>query len=423
MRFANPEWLGLLWLLPLLWGLLWWNSARAKKKLSAALGTRMAPLLARDGSPGKRRWKIVLRSLGIVMACLALARPQLGKGLSEIKVRGVELMVMLDISTSMLAEDVKPSRLQFAKAELTRLFDMMSGDKVGLVGFAGSALLLSPLTNDISSLKMFLDSVSPFSVETQGTDFKKALEEASKAFERGGTEDDDRAKTTRVILVLSDGEDQEKGALELAKKLTGEGFRIFTIAFGTERGGLIPVRDERGFLRGYKKDRTGKEVMSQVKGDFLKELARVGQGAFHFATFGGNEARQMKADLDKLQKAEFASSMATQYEETFQLFLALALLFFALELLIAEQGGSERVWRGRFEVGLKGLLPFALMMSGLTIESAHASNLMAFDETIRRSDIIRRSDPSKRWMDFQKHLKIFRTARRFTLTLRLHLWL
>ncbi len=295
-------------------------------------------------------------------------------------------MVMLDISTAMLAEDVKPSRLQFAKAELTRLFDMMSGDKVGLVGFAGSALLLSPLTNDISSLKMFLDSVSPFSVETQGTDFKKALEEASKAFERGGTEDDDRAKTTRVILVLSDGEDQEKGALELAKKLTGEGFRIFTIAFGTERGGLIPVRDERGFLRGYKKDRTGKEVMSQVKGDFLKELARVGQGAFHFATFGGNEARQMKADLDKLQKAEFASSMATQYEERFQLFLALALLFFALELLIAEQGGSERVWRGRFEVGLKGLLPFALIMSGLTIESAHASQF----------DGVRRNNSAKR---------------------------
>lgn len=371
MRFANPEWLTLLWLLPVFWTLVFWNSARAKKKLSSELGVRMAPLLARDSSPARQRWKIVFRSLGIVMACLALARPQLGKGQSEIKVRGVELMVALDISTSMLAEDVKPSRLQFAKAELTRLFDMMSGDKVGLVGFAGSALLLSPLTNDISSLKMFLDSVSPYSVETQGTDFTKALQEAATAFERGGTEDDDRAKTTRVILVLSDGEDQEKGALELAKKLTNEGVRIFTIAFGTERGGLVPIRDERGFLRGYKKDRSGKEVVSQVKGDFLKELARVGQGAFHFATFGGNEARQVKADLDKLQKTEFASSMATQYEERFQLFLSLALLFFAIELLISERGATARVWRGRFEVGLKSLVP--LLAFGVLFTSNQAT--------------------------------------------------
>jgi Ca-activated chloride channel family protein len=374
MRFANPEWLGLLWLLPALWLLLWWNGRLAKKKLTSELGVRMAPLLARDGSASRKRWKVALRSLGIVMACLALARPQMGKGQSEIKVRGVELMVMLDISTSMLAEDVKPSRLQFAKAELNRLFDMMSGDKVGLVAFAGSALLLSPLTNDISSLKMFLDSVSPYSVETQGTDVTKGLEEAANAFERGGTEDDDQAKTTRVILVLSDGEDQEKGALEIAKKLTKEGVRIFTIAFGTERGGLVPMRDERGFLRGYKKDRSGKEVVSQVKGEFLKELARVGQGAFHFATFGGNEARMVKADLDKLQKTEFASSMATQYDERFQLFLALALLFFALELLISEQSGLDRVWRGRFEAGLKSVLPFAIGLMFLKTEAAMASD-------------------------------------------------
>lgn len=375
MRFANPEWLGLLWLLPVMWVMLWWNAQLAKKKLNSELGVRMAPLLTRDGSASRRGWKVVLRSMGIAMACFALARPQLGKGQSEIKVRGVELMVMLDISTSMLAEDVKPSRLQFAKAELTRLLDMMSGDKVGLVGFAGSALLLSPLTNDISSLKMFLDSVSPYSVETQGTDFTKALEEAANAFERGGTEDDDRAKTTRVILVLSDGEDQEEGALELAKKLTKDGVRIFTIAFGTERGGLVPMRDERGFLRGYKKDRSGKEVVSQVKGEFLRDLARVGQGAFHFATFGGNEARMVKADLDKLQKTDFASSMSTQYEERFQLFLALALLFFALELLVSEKGPRERVWRGRFEAGLKAALPLVFGVASLSSEGVRASEL------------------------------------------------
>lgn len=388
MRFANPEWFFFLWLIPVFWGLVWWNRRSAGKRLAAGLGARMAPLLARDQSTAKRRWKVVFRSLAFLFAIIALARPQMGKGLSEIKIRGVELMVMLDVSTSMLAEDVKPSRLQFAKSELIRLFDQMSGDKVGLVGFAGSAVLLSPLTNDISSLKMFLDSLSPYSVETQGTNFTRALSEAAEAFERGGTEDDDRAKTTRVILVLSDGEDQEKGALELAKKLTAQGVRIFTMAFGTERGGLIPIRDERGFLRGYKKDRDGKEVVSQVKGNFLKDLARVGQGAFHFATFGGNEARLLKDDLDKLQKAEFASSLATQYEERFQIFLILALVFLALELLINDRSREERVWRGRFEVGLKSLGPLLIFAGSLvTSNIAKASEL---DGVLLNNQAVRR---------------------------------
>lgn len=363
MRFAHPEWLLLLWALPVFWAVSFFSMRHARATLARGLGERMAPLLSRQVSPGRRRLKFIFRSLALLFAILALARPQAGKGLSEIKVRGVEMMVVLDVSTSMLAEDVKPSRLQFAKAELTRLLDMLAGDKVGLVGFAGSALLLSPLTNDVSSLKMFLDSLSPYSVSTQGTYFTQALSEAADAFGRGGAEDDDKVQTTRVILVLSDGEDQEKGALDLAKKLAKDGVRIFTIAFGTERGGLIPIRDERGYLRSYKKDNAGKEVVSQVKGEFLKELAKVGQGSFHFATFGGNEARAIKADIDRLQKAEFSSSLSTQYEERFQWFLAVALLFFLAELLIAERSGPDRVWRGRFESGLKSWVGWIVLIS------------------------------------------------------------
>lgn len=388
MRFANPEWLMLLWLIPVLWGLSWFTANRARARLKKGLGTRMAPLLSRQVSPIRRRMKLLFRSLALLCAIVALARPQAGKGTSEIKVRGVEMMVVLDVSTSMLAEDVKPSRLQFAKSELSRLLDLLAGDKVGLIGFAGSALLLSPLTNDITSLKMFIDSLSPYSIETQGTFFTAALKEAADAFERGGTEDDEQAKTTRMILVLSDGEDQEPGALELAKKLSAQGIRIFTMAFGTERGGLIPIRDERGYLRSYKKDKAGKEVVSTVKGEFLKELARVGQGSFHFASFGGNEARAVKADIDRLQKAEFASSLTTQYEERFQWFLILALVFAAFDLLIGEKGPGDRVWRGRFEAGLKSIawwiLPMAFVFGAAT--PARASK---FDGVLRNNQSVR----------------------------------
>ncbi|MDX9730138.1 MAG: VWA domain-containing protein [Bdellovibrionales bacterium] len=378
MRFQNPEWLMLLWLIPAFWAVAILSARRARKRLSLGLGTRMAPLLSKQTSPGRRRLKLILRTLGLVAAIFALARPQAGKGESEVKIRGVEMMVMLDVSTSMLAEDVKPSRLQFAKSELTRLFDMLAGDKVGLVGFAGSAVLLSPLTSDLSSLKMFLDSLSPYSVETQGTDFTRALQETADAFKRGGLEDDDQARSTRVILVLSDGEDQEKGALDLAKKLASDGYRIFTVAFGTERGGLIPMRDERGYLRGYKKDKAGKEVNSQVKGEFLKELAQVGQGAFHFATFGGNQAGAIKADIDRLQKAEFASSVSVQYEERFQWFLYIALLFFVLELLVSEGGRKDRVWKGRFEAGLKSFATWWIFLVGLGAVGAISSPRVAW---------------------------------------------
>ena len=385
MRFAHPEWLMLLWAVPAIWIIAIITGRRARVRLEKGLGSRMAPLLAKQVSPARRRFKAIARSFALVFAIVALARPQAGKGLSEIKVRGVELMIVLDVSTSMLAEDVKPSRLQFAKAELSRLLDSLAGDKVGLVGFAGSALLLSPLTNDISSLKMFLDSLSPYSISTQGTFVSQALQEAADAFERGGQEDDDRSKTTRVILVLSDGEDQEKGAIELAKKLSSQGIRIFTIAFGTERGGMIPIRDERGFLRSYKKEKNGKEVVSTVKGEFLKDLARVGQGSFHFASFGGNEARAVKADIDKLQKAEFASSMATQYEEGFQWFLIASLICVLIDLLIGERSGADRVWRGRFEAGLKSfawwLLPFALL--SVTPQSLQAGEFRGVRENNR----------------------------------------
>lgn len=403
MRFAHPEWLMLLWFLPVIVGLAVFFSRRARSRLEAGLGSRMTPLLSRQVSPSRRRWRLLFRCLALVFATVALARPQLGKGLAEIKVRGVEMMVAFDVSTSMLAEDIKPSRLQFAKSELVRLFDRLAGDKVGLVGFAGSAVLLSPLTTDISSLKMFLDSLTPNSVETQGTDFTRALQEAADAFDRGGIEDDDRVKTTRVILVLSDGEDQEKGALELAKKLANQGVRIFTMAFGTDRGGLIPVRDDRGYLRGYKKDRDGREVISKVKGDFLRELARVGQGAFHFATFGGGEAQLVKNDLDRLQKAEFASSMATQYEERFQWFLILALVFFALDLLLSDRAAVERVWRGRFEAGLRVLAPISLGLA-LGAAPAEASEFRGIRNNNKAVDSFYAERPSEALNEFTRSL-------------------
>lgn len=350
MRFAAPESFQLLWLIPVLWIASIAFERRARKVLQRGLGAKLAPFLTSSVSPMKRRLKLALRLLAFACFVTALARPQLGKSLQEVKVQGVELMIAFDVSNSMLAEDVKPSRMEHAKSEMMRLMDTLSGDKVGLVAFAGSAALLSPLTVDKGSLKMFIDSLNTESVETQGTNVTKALQEASDAFDRGGVDSDDTHKTTRVILVVSDGEDQEKGALELAKKMAQDGTRIFTLAFGTEQGAPIPQRDERGFLRSYKRDRSGKEVITTVKGEFLRQLAEAGQGSFHHATFGGAEAQLIKADLDKLQQTEFASSLATSYDERFQIPLFIGVLLMLIEFLVGDRKSAGRIWKGRFEV-------------------------------------------------------------------------
>lgn len=350
LRFANPQAFAWLWCIPVLILVVLALEVRGRRRLAKTFGGRIAPFLSSSVSPLKRRLKLALKCLAIFFFVVALARPQMGKSTQEVKAQGVELVLAVDVSNSMLAEDVKPSRLEHAKTELAKLVDMLGGNKVGLVAFAGSAALLSPLTTDVGSLKMFIEGLSTQSVATQGTNIRDALDEAKNAFERGGIESDETVRVTRVILLVSDGEDQEKGAVQLANKLAGEGVRIFAIAFGTERGGPIPMRDERGFLAGFKRDKSGQNVISAVHGDFLRELARIGNGSFHHATFGGMEAREVKADLDKLEKAEFASSMATNYDERFQIPLFLGLVCALIEFMLGSRRPTGRVWRGRFEV-------------------------------------------------------------------------
>lgn len=350
MRFGNPQAFAYLWLIPVIWFAALAFERQARKKLAEAFGKKVGPFLTSSVSNKRRQLKLAMKLLALTFFILALARPQMGKSMQEVKLEGVELMIAFDVSTSMLAEDVKPSRIEYAKAEVSKLLDLLGGDKVGLVAFAGSSVLLSPMTTDKSALKMYLESLSPYTVETQGTDIHKALGECKNAFERGGVEGDETHKVTRVILVASDGEDNEPGALEEAKKLSGEGIKIFTLAFGTEHGGTIPLRDERGFLRNYKRDKKGQDVVSVVKGDFLKELAQIGGGSFYHSTYGGGEALKVKNDMDRLQKEQFSSSLATSYDEKYQIPLAIGLLFALGDLLISERKKAGKIWKGRFEV-------------------------------------------------------------------------
>jgi len=324
------------------------------KRLEKKFGSRVAPFLTQSVSYSKRRLQLLLQVLGLVFVVIALARPQLGGSQQEVRSEGVELMILADVSESMMAEDVRPSRLAQMKIELSQLLDIMPGNKVGIIAFAGSSSLLCPLTTDPNALKMYIDSLDINSVSTQGTNFETALSYAKDAFEKGGVTQDATTKTTRIILVASDGEDQEPGALEAAKKLVDSQIKIYTIAYGTEKGAAIITRDQSGNMTGFKKDRSGNTVLTQVKGDFLKKLAEVGQGEFYFAYSGGDYLKQFAKSVSQLQKAQFQSSMAMQYDEKFMWPLAVGFLLLFVSFFVNDRkkrsGKSADNWKGRYEV-------------------------------------------------------------------------
>lgn len=357
-RFADLWALQLLWFIPFMIFLSLALGKYYRRRLVRNFGKKALSLLTASISISRRNLKLFLQVLVVVFMSLALARPQSGETRQKVVSEGIELMILFDVSRSMLAEDVRPSRLEFAKKEMMKFLDLNTGHKIGLVAFAGSGLLLSPMTTDKSALKMFLGSLTVDSVSTQGTEFRGALRSAGEAFKRGGSlgdeekgeEGDEKKVVTRAIVIVSDGEDHEKGALVEAEKLLKEGVRIFSLGFGTKKGGAIPVRDRMGYLRGYYKDKKGRVILTQTKGTILRELAQKGRGSFRHVTYGGTAIKDLYEDLKKLEQSEFNSMDVRKYDEKYQWFLGLALLLALLEILLGERRSRGRIWKGRFEV-------------------------------------------------------------------------
>ncbi len=319
------------------------------EKLNKIFGKKVAGYLTQSVSLTRRRLQVVLQVAGLIFLVIALARPQAGESQQEIKSEGIEMLILADVSDSMMSEDVRPSRLAQMKIELSKLLDLMPGNKIGIIAFAGSSALLSPLTSDPNALRMYIDSLDINSVSSQGTNFENALSYAKEAFEKGGVTQDKSSRTTRVVLVTSDGEDQEKGALDVAGKLAKEGIKIFTIAYGTEKGGAIPVRDSYNAMTGYKKDSSGQTVLTQVRGDFLKSLAEAGGGRFYFSYVNSDHLKKCVSDISELEKSQFQSSTMTQYEEKFTLPLLLGILLIFVSLFIGDRRTVTGEWKGKYE--------------------------------------------------------------------------
>jgi Ca-activated chloride channel family protein len=322
----------LLWIAPL--GLVFGvlaalRSWQRQKRLVALAPVARLGRVIQGGGSAQGVAKGGLLGLGLFFLFVAAAGPQCGERTELVKRTGIDLVIALDASNSMLARDVKPSRIDRARLEVTALLDRLNGDRVGLVVFAGDAFIQCPLTTDYAAARLFLRAVAPVSMATQGTAIADALYEAREVLEGGG-----RGGAGKAVLLITDGEDQRGDALAAASALADAGIRVFAVAVGGTEGEPIPVLDGLGNLTGYKKDKEGRTVLTRTDVQGLRELTARGNGLLLAASGADLGVLKFLPELEKIQKGELESRLTVQYDDKYPWFAwpAFALLCAAAAL-------------------------------------------------------------------------------------------
>jgi Ca-activated chloride channel family protein len=324
MRFAEPSYFYCIIPLVML-GLTFFALGRLQQMRLKNFGaTELIHKLSASVNWTGRRWQIRLWYLALLFLIVALARPQWGSHVEYIERRGVEVMVVLDVSESMMAEDFKPNRLARAKLEISELMDSLTGNDLGLVLFSGAAFIQFPLTSDFATARMFLDSAEPDIISRPGTVIAEAIDVAMKGFNY------ERA-TQKVIVILTDGENHEGDVIAAAEEAAEQGVIIYTIGFGSVDGEPIPIYDELGNPIGFKEDRQGNTVFTRLDELTLQQISNATNGLYFRARPDGREVSFLADEIGKLRTAEMESRFETRGIERFQWFLAVAI--FALTII------------------------------------------------------------------------------------------
>jgi Ca-activated chloride channel family protein len=341
MRFTTPDNAWLLLLVPLLVLFVMWTVRQARRDLQRFAGLQVSGRLTRTVHRSRQRLKSIIVIAGILFLVIALTGPQFGVRLEMAERRGVDVIVVLDLSRSMLAEDVRPSRLKRARHAVGELLDGLEGDRVGLVVFAANAFVQCPLTLDHGAMRMLLSTLDAGDIPSQGTSLERALETAGKSF---ATDD----RQYKAVVVFSDGEAHKGDASGAAAALVALGARVYCVGMGTPDGELIPLRADDGTRLEYHKDRDGNYVKSRLDEAALRSVAAAGEGAYWRITLGGTELQNLVDRIAGLEEKELGAEGYTRYEERFQLPLLAGLLCFFLEALLSERARARREWEGRF---------------------------------------------------------------------------
>jgi Ca-activated chloride channel family protein len=332
IRFEHAWMLWLLLLVPVVVGLLWYALSARRKSASRFISANLLERIAYSVSWGKLRLKAVLWILAFALLILGLSDPQVGTKLEEVKREGIDIIIALDVSNSMLSEDIRPSRLESARHEILKFISGLKGDRVGLVAFAGTALNYCPLTTDYGAAKLLVNVMKPDIVSEQGTALAEAITVATKAF-------NDPEVKSRVLLIISDGEDHEEQAIEAAKDAGETGIKIYTVGLGSPQGSPIPVKNDKSDASDFKRDRSGQVVMTRLNEVLLQRVADAGGGKYVRGTQSAAELESIWNDISSMEKRELGKKQFTAFEDRFQYLVLPALLFLLVEFLLSERKG------------------------------------------------------------------------------------
>lgn len=332
--FAAPHYLLLLLLIPFfflgmgLW--LWGRRRRLRRFGDEALVNELMPSWSR----GKLWVRTVLLSLAFFFFVIGLSRPQIGAKLKDHKIKGAEIMIVLDVSNSMLAQDYSPDRLERAKLAISRITDKLKDDRIGLIVFAGTSFVQLPITSDYVSAKMFLNSISTESIPIQGTAIGDAISTAVRGFCA-------QSEHSRAIIVITDGENHEDDAVAAAKQAAEAGIKVYTIGVGSADGQPIPMNGE------LLKDKDGNIVVTRLDEETLRKVASAGGGAYVHAGNDEFGLTPIISDIRKMEDEEYNSVVFEEYNEQFMYFLGIALVFFVLEMLVGDRRARRHLFEGK----------------------------------------------------------------------------
>jgi len=329
LRFEHIEYLYLLLGIPVFAGLFTMALYARSKKLRRLGDLKLLKRLIPDASREKVIFKFVLLNIAYAFLIIGIANPQTGSKLEKVQRKGIDMVVALDISNSMLAQDIKPDRLTRAKQALFKLIDRLEGDRIGIIIFAGKAYTQLPVTTDYAAAKMFVSTISTKDIPSQGTAIGEAIRLGIDSFEEN--------KQSKAIIIITDGENHENNAIEMATQASEVGMKVYTIGMGLPEGSPIPMVNSYGQQTGFKKDRDGNTVITKLNEIMLQQIAAAGNGDYVRANNTQAGLSKIFEKINALEESEIEERMFTDYEDQFQYFLGIGLLLIFLEFFIFDR--------------------------------------------------------------------------------------
>jgi Ca-activated chloride channel family protein len=337
LRYEHIEFLNFLFGIPVLILAMLLYSRWKANALTLFGESKLVNELMHSFSKRRTQIKNMLTILIFIALIIGIANPQVGTKMEEVKREGVDLMIAIDLSNSMMAEDIKPNRLERAKLAISQLINKLQGDRIGLIVFAGEAYVQLPITTDYSAAKLFLSTVNTNIVPTQGTEIAKAIDLSMQSFDMENAQN-------KAIIIITDGESHDEKAIESAEQANKLGIFVHTLGMGLSKGGPIPIYNKYGNRTGYRKDRDGNTIVSKLNENLLQQIANAGKGTYVRANNSKAGLSTLFAEINKMEKKEIGTMVFTEYKDRFQLFIGLALLLLIIDLMLL---GRKNKWSNR----------------------------------------------------------------------------